>query len=263
MIFLYVILTLLATFLGAVTGMGGGVIIKPVLDLEGSYDAATIGILASVTVLAMSAMACIRQGKLKAESISLPGMVMLGLGSAGGGTLGQLIFERFRQSLSSDAAVKILQNSLLLALMAGIFVYMLFRERITGLGLKHYLFYLAVGVFLGLTASFLGIGGGPVNVAVLMLLFSLDIKSAAFGSIVTILFSQVFKLGSVLLTTGFGAYDLSALPYMVAAALAGAYLGSLLKKKLSENSVARLFNAMQIGIAVICVFNIVKLSGAF
>lgn len=50
----YFLIALLATTAGAMTGMGGGVIIKPLLDLLGDYDAATIGVLSALTVFVMS-----------------------------------------------------------------------------------------------------------------------------------------------------------------------------------------------------------------
>ncbi len=47
---LYFFIALICTFAGAITGMGGGVVIKPVLDLMGDFDSASIGALSSITV---------------------------------------------------------------------------------------------------------------------------------------------------------------------------------------------------------------------
>ncbi|MGB4608662.1 MAG: hypothetical protein GX243_05760 [Tissierellia bacterium] len=47
---LYFLITLFATTLGSTSGMGGGVIIKPVLDAFGHYDIETISVLSSVSV---------------------------------------------------------------------------------------------------------------------------------------------------------------------------------------------------------------------
>ncbi|WP_062320313.1 hypothetical protein [Halolactibacillus sp. JCM 19043] len=51
---LYFLVALVATLLGSLAGLGGGVIIKPILDLLGDFDLATISILSSVTVLSMA-----------------------------------------------------------------------------------------------------------------------------------------------------------------------------------------------------------------
>lgn len=50
-IVVYLLIALGATLLGACTGGGGGILIKPILDLMGDYDAPTIGVLSAVTLL--------------------------------------------------------------------------------------------------------------------------------------------------------------------------------------------------------------------
>ena len=47
--------SLLASAAGAVCGIGGGVLIKPVLDAFGVLDVASISFLSGLTVLSMSA----------------------------------------------------------------------------------------------------------------------------------------------------------------------------------------------------------------
>ena len=59
--FIYFLVALFATSLGSISGMGGGVIIKPFLDAFGQFDAATIGVLSSVTVLTMALVAVGKQ----------------------------------------------------------------------------------------------------------------------------------------------------------------------------------------------------------
>src|SRR5690625_6928452 len=52
--FIYFVIGLFASAFGALAGLGGGVIIKPVLDLLGYYDVGTIGVLSAATVLSMT-----------------------------------------------------------------------------------------------------------------------------------------------------------------------------------------------------------------
>ena len=47
---IYFLLSLVATTIGSLTGMGGGVIIKPLMDVLGDYDVQTIGVVSSITV---------------------------------------------------------------------------------------------------------------------------------------------------------------------------------------------------------------------
>lgn len=51
---LYLLVSFLASVVGAVCGIGGGVIIKPVLDLFGLAGVSTISFLSGCTVLSMS-----------------------------------------------------------------------------------------------------------------------------------------------------------------------------------------------------------------
>lgn len=64
---IYFVVVWIATTAGALTGMGGGVIIKPVLDVIGEYDAATIGVLCSCTVFTMSIVSIHKQVRQKAK----------------------------------------------------------------------------------------------------------------------------------------------------------------------------------------------------
>jgi len=53
------------------------------------------------------------------------------------------------------------------------------------------------GIIMGMIGAFLGIGGGPINMALLMFGFGYGIKEAGVKSIVVILFSQSSALISL------------------------------------------------------------------
>lgn len=257
MIAIYIILALFSTFLGSITGMGGGVIMKPVMDMLGHFDSVTIGVLSSVTVFSMAVVSCLKSIGKKPR-ISLVSLLLLGLGSIGGGFVGQWLFDMVVKNFTSDALVKILQNAILGFIIIIIFIYMLNKEKVKTLSLKNPLFFILTGIVLGILSSFLGIGGGPINVALIMLLFSVDIKTATFASIVTILFAQISKLGTVFFTTGFSGLDLKVLPFMVIAAIVGSFVGSIVAKRVSERIIVYFFNGMQLLVMGICIINIVR-----
>lgn len=258
---IYFSIALICTFAGAITGMGGGVVIKPVLDMMGDFDSASIGALSSITVLAMSVTTFARQVRKKRQ-LSIAKLIALGISSAGGGVIGQYIFDLMTAGASNAHIIKIIQNSILLFLIVCIFFYMLFRNKIKPLHLKNIVFYILVGVLLGILSSFLGIGGGPLNVAIFMLLFGMEIKEATFASIITIMFAQIAKVVTILIGGGFGSYDLSMLPYMVVAGVVGGLIGSFVAKKISGKVTAIAFNVMQLSVMIICVVNIVTGSAA-
>ena len=56
---------------------------------------------------------------------------------------------------------------------------------------KNSLVCVAVGLTLGIMSSFLGIGGGPINLVVLYFFFSMETKVAAQNSLYIILIFQI------------------------------------------------------------------------
>lgn len=254
--FIYFMIVLAATTAGAMTGMGGGVIIKPALDVLKDYDVTTIGVLSSISVFTMAMVSVIKQIQQKAKiqyDIAIP----LALGSIAGGIAGERILAGIVSRLHANELVLVVQNILLALLIIGVFFYMLNKSKIRSLGVTNPILVLAVGLFLGLISSFLGIGGGPINVALLIYVFSFDTKTAAVCSIITILFAQISKLSSLLIGGKMAALDLSMLLPMVSAAVLGGLMGSKLNKRLPEKTVVIAFNGVQIMVFCICIYNII------
>lgn len=253
----YFLIAIAATTVGSLTGMGGGVIIKPVMDVIRDFDVQTIGVLSSITVFSMAVVSIGKQ-MLAGTRIPFGAAIPLAVGSVAGGMLGEQVLQGVKAALQANAAVTVVQNAALSLLILAVFFYMKNKHRIRGLTLTGIPVSLAVGVFLGVCSSFLGIGGGPINVALIIYLFSFDTKTATVCSLVTILFAQISKLGTVALTTGFAACDLTVAPVMVAGAIAGGFLGAGLNKKCREATVERAFNAVQLLVLAISVFNIAR-----
>ena len=86
------IISLFATTLGAISGVGGGIIIKPVYDALSGLDVATINFMSGCTVLSMSIVSLIksRNSGVKLDKIK---STTLALGAAVGGVLGKSILE--------------------------------------------------------------------------------------------------------------------------------------------------------------------------
>ena len=103
-------------------------------------------------------------------------------------------------------------------------------------------------------SSFLGIGGGPINLVVLGFLFSMDSKTAAANSLYIILFSQLASFVSTLIT-GLPAFDPLVLALMVAGGIGGGIVGRSLNKRMDNRAVDKLFICLMSLIIAICVFN--------
>lgn len=254
---IYFLIAITATTLGGLTGMGGGVIIKPVLDVIGRYDAATIGVLSSITVFAMSVVSVGKQVAKKAK-IDYTIAITLAVGSIIGGLVGQKLLNVVITSFGKNSIVTMIQNVILALLIITVYIYMKNKRNIKSYHVKNLLITLTVGIFFGTISSFVGIGGGPINVALIIFVFSYDTKMAATCSIITILFAQISKLVSVALTTGFAIYDLSILPFMVIGAVLGGFIGSYLSGKFTEKKVEFYFNLVQLFVFLTCIFNIAR-----
>src|SRR5690625_3313892 len=90
-VILYFMISLLASVIGAIAGIGGGVFIKPILDFFGDYPLATIGILSSTTVFTMSAVSLWtrrREVKMMNKATS----ILLASGAVIGGLVGKIVF---------------------------------------------------------------------------------------------------------------------------------------------------------------------------
>ncbi len=254
---IYFILALFATTVGSLTGMGGGVIIKPLMDVLGDFDVQSIGVVSSITVFSMAVVSVGKQIKAKTE-IPFKTAIPLGMGSVAGGFFGEKLLTFIVNSLNANSIVTVVQNCVLAVLIFGVFIYMKNKEKIKGKSLDGIVVSLAVGVFLGICSSFLGIGGGPINVALIIYLFSVSTKSATVCSLITILFAQISKLTTVALTTGFSSFDLSVAPLMIVGAILGGFLGAGFNKKCSEKTVEKAFNGVQLLVLGITAFNIIR-----
>ena len=114
----------------------------------------------------------------------------------------------------------------------------------------------AIGLALGIMSSFLGIGGGPINLVVLYFFFSMDTKTAAANSLYIILFSQLASLITTLATRTVPPFHWPVLLVMVCGGVGGGVVGRALNKKMDNRLVERLFIGLMGLIVLICVYNV-------
>ena len=143
----YSAVVLIATILGALTGLGGGVIIKPMFDLLGQDTAVTIGIYSAIAVFTMSIVSIFKQTK-SGFSFNLKTLLSISLGSVAGGVIGELIFNNF-VTLFSNTQVKITQNILLLVMLIFILIYTKNQNHFGKYRLKRFDSIFIVGLLLG------------------------------------------------------------------------------------------------------------------
>ena len=109
---LYFLIAILATTIGATAGVGGGIIIKPILDFLGGYNLETINMLSSFTVFSMAIVSIIKQIRYKFK-LEIRKTVLIGFGSVLGGILGDIILNKTIIIVNNDAKVIMYQNTVL------------------------------------------------------------------------------------------------------------------------------------------------------
>ena len=200
MVILFFLVSFLSCIAGAICGIGGGVVIKPVLDMLHLGSVSTINFLSGCTVLSMS---CYSVGKAmvnKDSKVDMATGTPLAVGAAVGGLAGKELFGIVRSLFANAEMVGGVQAVTLGIITVGTLVYTIFKERIHTRTITNKVFCIVTGLLLGIMSSFLGIGGGPINLVVLGYLFSMDSKTAAANSLYVIAISQLTSLISTLVT---------------------------------------------------------------
>ena len=146
---LYFLIAIGATTVGSLTGMGGGVIIKPLMDVLHGFDVQTIGVLSSLTVFSMSVVSIGKQ-MLARTKIPFGTAIPLALGSVAGGLAGEKLLQVIVDALRANSAVTVVQNVVLSLLILAVFLYMKNKSRIPSRELRGVVVSLLVGVFLGI-----------------------------------------------------------------------------------------------------------------
>ena len=252
---LFLIISFGASVVGAICGIGGGVIIKPTLDFFRAADVAAISFLSGCTVLSMSCYS-VSKGLLAHDSrIDFQTGTPLTAGAVLGGILGKELFTLVKNAVPNPNLVGGIQAACLALLTVFTLLYTLRKDTVKTLHMQGFLPCFAIGCALGLVSSFLGIGGGPINLVILGYCFSMPTKTAAANSLYIILFSQLASLLVTLITGTVPDFQWSALLLMICGGILGGIVGRSANKKMSEKAVDRLFICLMGVIILICLYN--------
>lgn len=275
MLAVYSVIILFATAAGATCGMGGGVIIKPLLDALSPYTSFQINLISALCVFCMAASSLVKHFASKRKSL-LINAVAASLGALVGGVCGEFIFDavtsaaRSGLGASADMQIKIIQNAVLALLLVLVLIYMLLREK-KGSSAQpltvtagNFVKVFAACCALGLISTFLGIGGGPINVCVLCIVLRAGTKDVTVYSLLTVFFAQAAKFIKLAATGGFienAVFDVNltwwALAIMAVVAVAGGLIGACANKKMSAKIVSVVYYAV-IGLVIaLNIYNII------
>lgn len=248
-------ISLFASVIGAVCGIGGGVIIKPVLDAANIAGVAEISFLSGCTVLSMSLYSVAKALHARESLVDFQMGTPLAIGAAAGGIAGKWLFSAVRSMVAQAEHVGGYQATCLLVLTLFTLLYTLNQKRIRTHAIKHKALCVLVGVLLGISSSFLGIGGGPINLVVLYFLFSMSPKVAAQNSLYIILVSQCTSLLTTVVTGSVPQINWVWLALMVAGGVVGGIVGRKVNKCMADTHVAKLFIVLNAVIILISGYN--------
>jgi uncharacterized membrane protein YfcA len=255
---IFFVICFAASVVGAICGIGGGVIIKPVLDSFGVLDVTAISFLSGCTVLSMTTYSVLRDKIRGSSQFSMKTGLPMALGAVDGGLLGKWLFS-YVKSLSSDPdKVGAVQAICLLVVTVGTLVYTIYKDRIRTYQVDRAVPCVIIGTVLGILSSFLGIGGGPINLVVLYFFFSMTTKEAAENSLYIIFFSQLASLIASIATGSVPSFAPMVLVVMVVGGICGGICGRAINQKIDEKTVERLFIALMVLMILINIYNIFK-----
>lgn len=258
---IYGLVVIFATLAGSAVGLGGGVVIKPVLDIISNLPTEVINFYSSLAVFSMSV---ISMGKHLAQHYHFDKRKLLSIagGSVVGGLLGQELLQCIVRHLDVRM-VHIVQSILLCLMLTLVFVYSLNKQKVKHYHLDQTWIMIILGLFLGAFSVFLGIGGGPLNVSAMMILFSFSLREAAVYSVGIIFFAQMMKMVMVCLPGHQVAFQWPLLIGIVIAALIGGYLGTIVNQKVNGKVLNWIYNGLIGGLILVTLFNIVRYIFAF
>lgn len=247
-----------ASTVGAICGIGGGVIIKPVLDAFGVMGVSAVSFLSGCTVLSMTTYSVLKSKKSGESRIEKKTGFPLAAGAAFGGIAGKWLFSLISSLNADKDKVGAVQAACLFAVTLGTLFYTLYKDKIKTYHITASAVCVAIGLVLGILSSFLGIGGGPVNLVVLFFFFSMSTKTAAENSLYIIFFSQIASLISTLLSGSIPEFAISMLVLMAVGGIGGGIAGRKINQKLSDRLVSRLFLILMVVILMINLYNIYR-----
>lgn len=230
-------------------------IIKPVLDAFRVINVSAVSFLSGCTVFCMSIVSLYKNLKNGSRKLDFKISTYLAIGAVIGGLAGKYSFQLLKTYANNENYVGFVQAIALIIITGGTFVYTLFRNRIKVHESKSVIWAIIVGIMLGIMSSFLGIGGGPINLVVLAFIFGMETKTAALASLYIIMFSQASSLIQTVLTKTIPQVPVTVLLVMAAGAFFGGNIGSKINQKINSDTVDKLFMFLMAVIIMINVWN--------
>lgn len=252
----YFFVALIPCVLGSVAGVGGGIIIKPVLSIMGTLNVAAINFLCAFTIFSMACVTLFQKYRKHDLNVDLSIGLPLAFGAIVGGSFGKFIFRYIRLNFENPNILASIQSGLLVILTISVFIYSMRKAVWRTYHIQSRFVAFLASLFLGICSAFIGIGGGPFNVAVLYLLFSMDLKAAALNSVFIIFFSQLSNILFTVAKHAIPEFTATAFICMLLGGMSGGFFGDKLSRILSLGNINKIYNSVLLVVTMLAVYNL-------
>ncbi len=239
----------IATLIGAITGLGGGVIIKPILLSFDMYSVMLTNFYSAMAILWMSLYSIIISKKNKVE-FDYKLIMYLVIGAFIGGIIGSQILVMLANVITEETLVIVSLGLLILILCLSIYLTLFPKEIKSTYESK--LARIIVGIIVGTFSAFLGIGGGILNIPILIMIFKMDAKKAVSTSLFIVFISQFSNIISLVFEGVLNQANLITLLFISLAGVVGGVFGKKISSYMSSNNTKKFFVAVLI---VLVLFN--------
>ena len=230
---LYFITALLSATLGAISGIGGGLVMRPALSLMG-VELGLATFTSAVAVFTMSIFSVVTRRVWKL-GVPMKSLALVAAGSIAGAFAGAYALS-FLQAITVSA--------LFIAFLSAIGILLLIKNRFTVRSMKSPALMITVGAISGVFAGLFGIGGGLLLMIALMYLFGSRPKDAVVQS----LFITMLTSAAALLQYGINGFaNPDLLLYVIPGSLLGGLLGFWAIKLMRETAVTVVLLLIVIG----------------
>lgn len=222
-----------AGVLGSLLGLGGGIIVVPVLTFLG-FSPTTAASNSLFAALSNSIASTISYSKQKRIEFSLG--LKLGLLSIPG-----TIFGAIMSTDVTPGIFKILFGLILIASAAYLFLRKKIRDKEKTLSFQMIFFVIGASFFAGIISAFFGIGGGIIFVPLMVVGIGMTMKKAAPTSQLILLFSS---LSGIITHSLLGHPDFTQSGFLAIGSFAGGIVGARLSIDIKERYLQILVSVM-------------------
>lgn len=245
-------IVIFANIIGSFSGMGGGIIIKPMVSILCHLPLQTVIFYSNLSVIVMC-ITSLTYSAVKKTTHYDKTVWPIAAGSFVGGLIGTASLSYFMQFNHEWVQI----GQILLTILT-IVCAMLYQWR--GHPIRNVWEspsrIVVVGFVMGFFSVILGIGGGPINVWLLMMLMGLTLKKATSYSLISVLVSVSIRLCHDFLNLSTIPHVASTMIVFMVSAMIGAIIGFVIKKHLSNQHFKTLYLST---LALVIVINIINL----